>query len=90
MLRIGVACLIVGRVLDDALFQVNGGEHAAGVEVVHRPVAVADADMGIDDMGARLVEHCDHPQGVDGVGVHLVHGFVLLEHVLHHADALRL
>ena len=56
VLRVGVAGLVVGGILDDALVQIDGGEHAAGVEVVHRPVAVADADMGIDDVGARLVE----------------------------------
>ena len=55
MLRIGVACLVVGGVLDDTLVQIDGGEHAAGVEVVHRPVAVANADVGVHNVGAALV-----------------------------------
>ena len=55
VLRVGVAGLVVGGILDDALVQIDGGEHAAGVEVVHRPVAVANTDVGVHNVGAALV-----------------------------------
>ena len=57
------------------------------MKVVHRAVAVADADMSIDDVWTGLIDDGDNAESIDGMRIHLVHNLVLLEHVLHNTDA---
>ena len=63
---------------------------ASTVWIFFRPLLVTMLSLihilSIDNVRPGFIQNSDHTQGIDGMRIHFVHGFVLLEHIFDHAD----
>ena len=81
-----LAGLVRADAADDAGVQIDGGRHAAAVHVVHH-LAVADADVGVDDALLLVAQQRGDADGIDGRGAERGDGLVLDDLVLDDADS---
>ena len=85
---IGFARLVRAHAADDARIQVDRCGHAAAIDVVHH-LAVADADIGVDDAFLFVAQQRRDADGVDRGRAERGNRLMLDDLVLHNADARR-